>query len=69
MINMEKQPTKELPKVKAPAVAPVWEARINSYGDVHLKKAMLESAQQISGIAPGTPMKMTFERGKMIISV
>ena len=64
---MEKSAPKESPKVKAPAVAPLWDAKINGYGDVHLKKAMLESAQQISGIAPGTPMKMTFEKGKIIL--
>jgi len=64
---MEKSATKESPRVKAPAVAPIWDTKINGYGDVHLKKAMIESAQQISGIAPGTPMKMTFAKGKIII--
>ena len=65
----ETKPVKPAKTVKkAPAVAPQWPVQINAYGDVHLKKAMIASAMHFAGIGPETEMKMTFEKGKIILT-
>ena len=50
---------------------------VNRFGDLHLKKIHLVSAEELSGITQeskdktvaGTPLKMRFEPGKIIIEV
>ena len=50
---------------------------VNRFGDLHLKKIHLVSAQELAGITQeskdktvaGTPLKMRFEPGKIILEV
>ena len=50
---------------------------VNRFGDLHLKKIHLVSAEELSGITAeskdktvvGTPLKMRFEPGKIILEV
>ena len=52
---------------KAPVLVPEWKATINKYGDMHLRKDMIESAKHFSGIVPGTKLRMTFEKNRIIL--
>lgn len=38
------------------------ECKINKWGDIHFKKAMLEELKKISGIEKETPLVMSFKR-------
>lgn len=40
---------------------------VNRYGDIHFKKAMLQSLEHFAGLKAKTPLKMVFEQGKIVI--
>jgi hypothetical protein len=63
----EKPKKEEKTNQTKPAPQSVWSICINKYGDLHLRKAMLDSLKVLSKIEPGQPLTMTFKPGAISV--